>query len=107
VNQPWICPRCERVCAPHVDYCDCSPVGNARSINIVVPAPIPFAPPLNPTVVSPYSPLHPSTIWVGPGWTPPWTNVWGAYGTGMATCKPDLIGLQPYYATVRSSAYLT
>ena len=21
----WECPRCHRMCAPHVDHCDCSP----------------------------------------------------------------------------------
>ena len=27
VPQPWCCPRCQRINAPHVDHCTCAPSG--------------------------------------------------------------------------------
>lgn len=30
MRSAWICPRCDCSNAPHVDYCECSPVANAR-----------------------------------------------------------------------------
>jgi len=41
MNQAWICPRCERVNAPHVDSCGCSPVSDAKQPAVEGPTKLP------------------------------------------------------------------
>lgn len=65
-QQPWICPRCEKVHAPHVDSCDCFPVSGAKE-SAAVPAPpaANWSYPWPPPSLKPYQ-LTPATIWQEP-----------------------------------------
>lgn len=37
----WICPKCERSCAPHLENCQCSPLLTAPTPPAAKPPPIP------------------------------------------------------------------
>lgn len=62
-REPWICPRCLRMCAPHLDHCDCSPEP------VYVPyeqsPPVAPTPPLIPEITpGPVYPGTPKAPWV-------------------------------------------
>jgi hypothetical protein len=48
----WICIRCNKVCAPHIDYCDCKPT-ELQSTQYI---PTPYINPLIPQII-PYQPF--------------------------------------------------
>lgn len=56
IRQPWTCPRCERVCAPHLDHCDCQP--QPAVVPTVWPAPTFPGPQVEPT-----TPVTPNIPW--------------------------------------------
>lgn len=66
-RQPWECPRCNRICAPHLDYCDCQP-GQPAAVPSVWPFE-PWTPLPGPIIPSP-----PATPTYPPGGTPPGTT---------------------------------
>lgn len=57
-RQPWVCPRCNTVNAPHRDQCTCQPI----AITAPAPQPQPVIEPWKPAQpwIVPYSPVHPS-----------------------------------------------
>ena len=59
-RQPWICPRCGRVNAPHIDQCSCTPPVRINPLP-VFPTPYPCQP-----YCPPYTPYSPN-VWP---WSP-------------------------------------
>ena len=53
----WICIRCNKVCAPHIDYCNCAPTFQIIPQPTTIPIPyIPYQPFSRPIIPTPFPP---------------------------------------------------